>query len=91
LSMGAFRRRRAELTRLSGLLCALEAFAELTDGRHQGERRDDRQPEVEQSIDDDAEQSRREAEPHPDERKGEGDLDDAGAAGGKRTSREDVG
>jgi hypothetical protein len=40
---------------LDGMFCVLEALAQVTDGGHHGERRYDRQPEVEQAVDDDGE------------------------------------
>ena len=64
-------------------LGAPKTFAKVADPRHESERGHDRQPEVEQSIGDDAEQSRRELESQRDQRQCEGDLDKACATGGE--------
>ena len=68
----------------------MEAFPEVADSRHERECGDDREPEVEEAVDEDSDESRREPNTHSDERDGQSHLDESRAPGRKRPSGQDV-
>jgi hypothetical protein len=68
----------------------LEPLAQVANRGHQRQRRNDWEPEVEQPVDEYSVECRGEIDADADECPGERELDQAGAADGERTPREDV-